>query len=338
MDGAMTEALDPQIGEDLLKGRSAELDGDVPQSIQTRLEAARVNLANAIQEAKAAIQESPATPLFEAKLAEDASVISARIDVTDEGKLVVVYSVAEQDEASEDRLVETPSSSGASPLTKAPKARGKKASTAKNAPAALLLELEQMLGSSKSGYRGLPLPRMREIADLLGCDIEKYGRKKIPIHEALVEAAQLAARVPMDLSEAVAGTNLEFAGNPVSGKLPETEDPQEVEMVEESSEETPSEAVSGSVSGNETSGNLPETSGNEVAGNDPLPETEDDDGELDLDDIDFEHFFDDEDDEVPEPKKAKMKKTGDPQPVSVVKKSPLAGLHEAAANSKDFRS
>lgn len=295
----MAEELDPQIGEDLLKGRSKELDGDTPQSILSRLEQARLDLAAAVEEAKAAISGSPATPLFEEKLATDASVPVARIDVTADGSLVVVYSVAEQDEPGNSLEKES------NPAPSKPK-KSKRTVKRKDDPADLLLELEKMLEKSKSGYRGLPLPRMREIAELLECSIEKHGRKKIRIHEELVKKARLAS------------------GN----EVPESEEPQEAEMVEEPTEEVSNTEESGSGSVDPEPPAVPATSGN-------------DDGGLDLDDIDFENLFDDdgEEEEDPSPPK-KMMKTGDAQPVTVLskKESPLAGLHEAAAKRKDFRS
>lgn len=291
-DGTMTEPLDPEISEDLLKGRSKELDGESPQTIQSRLSRAREDLDEAIREAKEALASSPATPLFEEKLAEDASVASAKIEVTPEGNLVVIYSVAE--DLSEE--------GGDQPAQKQVKKRSSKQrkKRKKDSPEALLRELEAMLENSTSGYRGLPLPRMREIADLLGCDIDQYGRKKIKIHEELLAA--------------VKGSGSEASADP----LPETTEDEEVEVsdVEEGSSDPEVEEAAPELSKETDS------------------EGEDD---LDFDDIDFDGLFDDEDeDEEPASSKKRMK-TGDPQPVTVVK-SPLSKLHEEAAKREDFRS
>lgn len=178
----MDTYLDPILSHDLLKGRSEMLASeDQPQSIQDRLLAAAKSLEEAVAEARQAIAASPATPLFEAKLAEGASVPSASIQVKDDGTLVVVYSVAESAEE-----IDTEDAGVLKPL----KSRSKRKSTKTESLSDLSNELEKMLASSTSGYRGLSLPRMREIAALLQLDIAGLGRQKISFYEALMATIQ----------------------------------------------------------------------------------------------------------------------------------------------------
>ena len=207
--------LSAQIADDLLKGRSKELDGGNPQSIQTRLSRARLALEEAVKEAQEAIAASPATSLFEIKLAEEAAVASAKIEVSPEGELKVLYSVTGQEDLpSEDDTL-----------------------TSYRTPESLLKELEILLEDSDSGYRGLPLPKLREIAEIAGLNVDKLGRKKIAIYEELV--TKLRNQVQQAQDE-VTLTNLDDLVSSVEEEseegLPETRqirtgDPQPVTIV-----------------------------------------------------------------------------------------------------------